>query len=81
MSAPTGPVAFGDEVIHVSDDIELARLLRDARDEAAAVAGLEACVDRLRRARDAQAALASLPADQLRAALRLRRTDLAGRAS
>ena len=60
------------------DDGDLARLLEVAGDEAAAVAGLEDCVDRLHRARDAQAALAGLPADRLREALLLRRARAGG---
>jgi len=62
----------------VCDDPELERLLREANDEAAAVAGLEESLGRLRRARAAQTALAVLPAEQLRAALRMRRADLGG---
>lgn len=65
--------ALGDEVIDVGDDLDLARLVREAHDEAAALAGLEDNLDRLRRARAAQTALAGLPADQLREALRMRR--------
>lgn len=57
-------------------DDELARLVREARDEDAAVAALEGCLQRLRQARAARTALAGLPAEQLRTALRLRRTDL-----
>ncbi len=71
-------VAFGGEVMDVTDDLELQRLLREAHDEAAAVAGLEDSLERLRRARAAQAALAGLPDEQLREALRMRRTALAG---
>jgi thioredoxin-like negative regulator of GroEL len=64
----------------VTDEMELARLVRAARDEDAAVADLEACLGRLHRARAAQSALAALPADQLRTALTRRRADLqAGR--
>lgn len=70
-------VAFGGEVMDVTDDLELQRLLREAHDEAAAVAGLEDSLERLRRARAAQTALAGLPAEQLREALRMRRTALA----
>jgi thioredoxin-like negative regulator of GroEL len=55
---------------------EVQRLLREAGGEEAAVAGLRECVDRLERARAAKTALAALPADELRAALRLRRADL-----
>ena len=55
---------------------DLARLVREARDEEAAVADLEGCLARLHRARAAQTALALLPAEQLRAALRLRRAEL-----
>lgn len=62
----------------VTDDLELARLVREAHDEAAAVAGLEDSLDRLRRARAAQTALAALPAERLREALRLRRAAVAG---
>jgi len=62
----------------VTDDLELARLVREAHDEAAAVAGLEDSLDRLRRARAAQTALAALPAERLREALRLRRAAAAG---
>lgn len=76
MSTRTARRALGDEVIDVSDDLDLARLVREAHDEAAALAGLEDNLDRLRRARAAQTALAGLPADQLREALRLRRHDL-----
>ena len=60
------------------DDPELTRLLREAHDEVAALAGLEESVDRLRRAHAAQTALAGLPAEKLRAALRMRRADLEG---
>ena len=49
-----------------------------ARDEDAAIADLEGCMRRLLRARDAKTALAGLPAEQLRAALHLRRTELEG---
>lgn len=68
--------ALGGEVIDVSDEMDLAQLVREAHDEAAALAGLEDNLDRLRRARAAQSALAGLPADQLRRALRMRRDDL-----
>lgn len=71
-------VAFGGEVMDVTDDLELQRLLREAHDEAAVVAGLEDSLERLRRARAAQTALAGLPAEQLRVALRMRRAALAG---
>jgi UDP-N-acetylmuramyl tripeptide synthase len=71
-------VAFGGEVMDVTDDLELQRLLREAHDEGAAVADLEDSLERLRRARAAQTALAVLPAEQLREALRMRRTALAG---
>jgi hypothetical protein len=57
---------------------DLARLVREARDEDAAVAELEGCVQRLRRAREAKTTLATLPAEQLRAALQLRRVELGG---
>ncbi len=76
MSTEPTPAALGDEVIDVSDDLDLARLVREAHDEGAALAGLEDNLDRLRRARAAQTALAGLPADRLREALRLRRDDL-----
>ena len=71
-------VAFGGEVMDVTNDLELQRLLHEAHDEAAAVAGLEDSLERLRRARAAQSALAGLPAEQLREALRMRRAALAG---
>lgn len=45
--------AFGGEVMDVTDDLELQRLLHEAHDEAAAVAGLEDSLERLRRARTA----------------------------
>lgn len=57
-------------------DNDLARLVREARDEDAAVADIEGCLDRLRRARQARAVLAGLPAEQLRTALRMRRAEL-----
>ncbi|MBU4215907.1 MAG: hypothetical protein KJ792_14800 [Actinobacteria bacterium] len=78
MSTRAVRVAFGGEVMDVTDDLELQRLLREAHDEAAVVAGLEDSLERLRRARAAQTALACLPAEQLRVALRMRRTALAG---
>ena len=78
MITRTRPPALGNEVMTVTDDPELTRLLREARDEAAAMAGLEENVDRLRRARAAQTVLAGLPPEQLRAALRMRRADLEG---
>ena len=62
----------------VTVDPNLAALVRQARDEDAAVADLEGCLQRLRRARAAQSALAHLPAEQLRAVLQVRRTDLDG---
>jgi hypothetical protein len=62
----------------MSESFDLARMVRAARDEGAAVDGLVACVERLQRARQAQAALAVLPADQLRAALASARTELGG---
>ncbi|HEX5333139.1 MAG TPA: hypothetical protein VFW79_10900 [Cellulomonas sp.] len=62
----------------MTDDLELQRLQREAHDEAAAVAGLEDSLERPRRARAAQTALAGLPAEQLRQALRMRRAALAG---
>jgi len=61
----------------VPENPDLERLVREARDEDAAMAELEGCVRRLLRARDAKTALAGLPADQLRAALQLRRIELA----
>lgn len=60
----------------VTENPDLARLVRDARDEDAAVAALEGCMQRLRRARDAKTALATLPAEQLRVALQMRRVEL-----
>ena len=57
---------------------DLARLVREAHDEDAAVADLDGCLQRLRRARQAQTVLATLPADQLRAVLQMRRRDLGG---
>lgn len=62
-------VAFGGEVMTVTDDLELQRLLREAHDEAArgrprgqlgapAPSPLRACA--------AQTSLAGLPAEQLR---------------
>ncbi|NMR21624.1 hypothetical protein [Cellulomonas fimi] len=78
MSTHAVRVAFGGEVMDVTDDLELQRLLHEAHDEAAAVAGLEDSLERLRRARAAQTTLAGLPAEQLREALRMRRTALAG---
>ena len=77
MSTRAAGVAVGGEVMDVTDDLELQRLLHEAHDEAAAVAGLEDSLERLRRARAAQTALAGLPAEQLREALRMRRTALA----
>ena len=65
----------------VTENPDLARLVREARDEDAAMADLEGCVQRLMRARDAKTALAGLPADQLRAALRMRRTELMRKAT
>lgn len=56
-------------------DLDLARLVREARDEDSAVADLEGCVQRLGRARAAKAALAALPPEQLRAVLALRREE------
>ena len=78
MSAQEAWAAFGGEVMDVTDDLELQRLLREAHDEGAAVAGLEDSLERLRRARAAQTALVGLPAEQLRKALRMHRTALAG---
>ena len=65
----------------VTENPDLERLVREARDEDAAMADLEGCVQRLMRARDAKTALAGLPADQLRAALRMRRTELMRKAT
>jgi len=62
----------------VTDNPDLARLVREARDEDAAVSDLEGCVQRIRRAREAKTALAGLPAEQLRAVLEMRRLDLGG---
>lgn len=57
-------------------DLDLARLVREARDEDSAVADLQGCVSRIARARAAKAALASLPAEQLREVLRMGRAEL-----
>ena len=65
----------------VTENPDLERLVREARDEDAAMADLEGCVQRLMRARDAKTALAGLPAEQLRAALRMRRTELMRKAT
>ena len=62
-------LAFGGEVMNVTDEPDLDRLLLEAGDEASAVADLESCVGRLVRSRAAQTRLAVLPAEQLRAAL------------
>jgi len=62
----------------VTEQPDVERLVREARDEDAAIADLEGCMRRLLRARDAKTALAGLPAEQLRAALHLRRTELEG---
>lgn len=59
-------------------DPDLYRLVREARDQDAALAELQGCVQRLRRARAAQTALARLPADQLRAVLQSLRAELGG---
>ncbi len=70
---PADP-AFGVEVMSMgSDGVDLARLVREARDEGAAVADLEAAASRLQRAWAAQRALGALPGDQLREVLRLQR--------
>mgnify|MGYP000907694361 CR=1 FL=1 len=45
-----GP-ALGSEVMTVTDNPDLERLVREARDEDAAMAELEGCVQRLLRAR------------------------------
>lgn len=57
-------------------DPDLARLVREARDEDAAVVDLEGCLRRLHRAPAAQTVLGRLPAEQLRDALLPRRADL-----
>lgn len=62
--------------VTVTEALDLARLVHEARDEDAAVAELEGCLRRLRRARAAQTTLATLPPEQLRAALRIRRLEL-----
>ena len=59
-------------------DPDLYRLVREARDQDAALAELQGCVQRLRRARAAQTAPARLPADQLRAGLQSLRAELGG---
>lgn len=59
-----------------NDEQDLARLVSQARDEQAAVADLEGCVQRLRRARAAQSRLATLPAEQLRVVLQRGRADV-----
>lgn len=60
------------------DEMALVRLVRQARDEAAAVADLEAAAALWRQARAAQCALAHLPGEQLREVLRLQRTEVGG---
>ena len=52
----------------------IVELLATAQDEDAAVAALDGCVSRLRRARAAQATLAQLDTVDLRAVLALRAT-------
>ncbi len=64
--------------MNVTEDNELARLVREARDEDAAVAALEGCLQRLHRTRAAKTTLTGLPAEQLRTVLQIRRADLDG---
>ncbi|HPE12001.1 MAG: hypothetical protein KDB60_09010 [Propionibacteriaceae bacterium] len=78
MNRHLWPAALGSEVMTVTEQPDVERLVREARDEDAAIADLEGCMRRLLRARDAKTALAGLPAEQLRAALHLRRTELEG---
>jgi hypothetical protein len=78
MNRHLRPAALGSEVMTVTEQPDVERLVREARDEDAAIADLEGCMRRLLRARDAKTALAGLPAEQLRAALHLRRTELEG---
>jgi hypothetical protein len=76
LTTRTAARAFGTEVMNVSDDAELERLLRDAHDEDAAVADLDGCVARLLRAREAKIALSRLSAEELRTVLQMRRATL-----
>ena len=78
MNPHNWQAALGIEVMNVTEDPDLARLVHEARDEDAAVVDLQGCLRRLHRARAAKTALALLPAEQLRDVLRLRRADLDG---
>lgn len=65
--------ALGGEVMSVTNSIE--RLLQDVTGEAAAIADLAGCVDRIHRAQAAMEALAHVPARDVRAALEARRAQ------
>ncbi|MBT9257708.1 hypothetical protein KMZ32_06150 [Phycicoccus sp. MAQZ13P-2] len=73
MTLEPARLASGSEVMMVTTDEDLAQLVRDARDEGAAVADLGAAAARLQRAWAAQRQLAALPGEQLREVLRLQR--------
>lgn len=87
VTAMTGPrhvqvatgsraVAFGHEVMSVTDDVTAARIARlfdDAGAECDVIAELDVCLARLRRAQEAKRALSRLSAADLRAALERRR--------
>jgi hypothetical protein len=69
-------VAYGHEVMSVTDDVTAARIARlfdDAGADYDVIADLDLCLARLRRAQEARRALSGLSAADLRAALERRR--------
>ncbi|CCH79301.1 hypothetical protein BN12_4240002 [Nostocoides japonicum T1-X7] len=76
MSTKPPRPAYGDEVMTMTDETELNRLMDVAGSEGEALAALAGCVDRLHQVHAARAALARLDARSLRAALEARRTAL-----
>jgi hypothetical protein len=67
---------LGHEVMTMTDETEVSRLLDVANSEGEALAYLAGCVDRLHQVQAARAALARLDTPSLRAVLEARRSAL-----
>ena len=79
VTVRTTRVAFGLEVMTVTDREQLDALVRTADAEEATLAELDDCVNRLRQVKQAKLALSQLDTATLRAVLSARRESLGGR--
>ena len=68
--------ALGEEVMTVTEPAEIERLMDVANSDAAVLEDLDQCMNRLRQAQQAKAALASLGSEDLRELFAARRRAL-----